>query len=118
MVSMSRRTWGLLVCVLAMTLAPGRRSEGAGGAEVDRKAVEALEHDWLKGISDRATLERVLANDFVHPVSAGVFLSKEQHIEWAVSHPRAAERKAEFERLDVRLFGETAIATGIVAETD
>ena len=118
---MKHGTLGVLVILFGSIAGPVATARSAGTAEnpdADRKAVEAVERDWLNGISDRPTLERVLASDFVHPVSAGVFLSKEQHIEWSVHHPRPAGRTARFERLDVRLYGETAIATGIVAETD
>jgi hypothetical protein len=87
-------------------------------AEEDKKQIELLEHEWLDGGGDRATLERVLASDFVHPVSAGVFLSKEQHIAWSLAHPRPANRRARFETLDVRLYGDAAIANGIVENTD
>ena len=76
-----------------------------------------LENDWLAHQSDRTTLERILAPDFIHPVAAGVFLTRQQHIAWAVEHPRPG-RKFVFEKLDVRLYGETAIATGIVANSD
>jgi Domain of unknown function (DUF4440) len=85
---------------------------------MDRKAVEALEQEWLAGTSDRATLERILAPDFAHPVTAGIVLTKQQHIGWAVKHPRPANRKARFEELNVRLYGDAAIANGIVEETD
>ena len=108
----------ILFSSIAGPTASARPAGAAAAADADRKAVEAVERDWLSGLSDRATLARVLADDFVHPVSAGVFLTKEQHIEWSVHHPRPAGRTARFERLDVRLYGETAIATGIVLETD
>ena len=81
------------------------------------RAIEMLEHDWLDHVSDRATLERVLADDFVHVVPQGEFLSREQHIAWAVAHPRRGDRRASFETLRVRVYGRTAIATGIVINT-
>jgi Domain of unknown function (DUF4440) len=84
----------------------------------DRKTIEKLEREWLNGESDRPTLERILAGEFVHPVSAGIFLTKQQHIDWSVQHPRPAGRKAHFEKLEVRLYGDTAIVTGIVDDTD
>ena len=104
-------TWVVGQTMIARRLAGGESTEG------DLKAIEALEREWLDAASDRPTLERILASDFVHPVSVGVFLSKEQHIDWSVRHPRPG-RKARFETLNVRLYGETAIATGIVEDTD
>jgi len=86
--------------------------------ERDRQTILRLEQEWLNAESDGATLERLLADDFLHPVAAGVFLDKRQHIDWSVQHPRPAGRKAKFERLDVRLYGNVAIATGIVADAD
>lgn len=86
--------------------------------ERDQQAIRKLEQDWLAGDDDRTTLERFLADDFTHPVAVGVFLSKQEHIDWSVRHPRPKDRKARFETVNVRLFGETAIATGLVENTD
>ena len=49
------------------TLAHGSPARRAA-ADTDRDAIVALEQQWLAGLHDRATLERVLADDFVHPV--------------------------------------------------
>ena len=84
----------------------------------DRKAVESVEREWLAHVSDRAALERILGSDFQHPVPQGVVLTKQQHIEWAVTHPRPANRTARFEQLHVRVYGDTAIANGIVDQRD
>jgi hypothetical protein len=35
------------------------------------------------------------------------------HIAWLVGHTPPPTRRAHFERLDVRVFGDTAVATGI-----
>jgi hypothetical protein len=84
----------------------------------NREAIIELENEWLSHISDAPTLERILADDFVHPVPAGVFLTKQQHIRWAVAHPHAASWRSTFERLDVRVYDKTAVATGIVSATE
>ena len=81
-----------------------------------RKAIEALELEWLAHESDRATLERILASDFAHPVPPGVILNKQQSIDWAVNHPRPTNRTARFEQIRVRPYGTTAVVTGIVEE--
>ncbi len=100
-------------------VAVDKRTEAADrNVQSDRASVEALEREWLAHESDRATLERILAADFVHVVPAGLFLNKEQHISWAVQHPRPKNRHAKFEDLRVRVNGDTAIATGIVASAD
>lgn len=79
----------------------------------DSDAVVALEHTWLAS-GDSATLERILAPDFLHPVFTGDIIDKSEHIAFVAKHPRPAAVHTRFERLDVRLYGSTAIATGIV----
>jgi hypothetical protein len=93
-------------------------ASGQRRMEDDRQAIIKLEGDWLDHEYDRSTLERILADDFLHVVPVGVFLTKQQHIDWSVKHPREAGRRARFEKLDVRLYGNTAIARGIVRESD
>lgn len=83
-----------------------------------QESIIELENEWLSHISDGATLERILADDFVHPVPAGVFLTRQEHIRWAVAHPHAASWRGTFERLDVRIYGKTAVATGVVSATE
>ncbi|MGE5243029.1 MAG: nuclear transport factor 2 family protein [Betaproteobacteria bacterium] len=84
----------------------------------DRAALRALEREWLIGEHDRQTLDRVLAEDFMHPVAAGVFLTKGQHIKWAVAHPLPADRRQRFEQLKIRLYGDTGVVTGVVLSVD
>src|SRR6266849_7376755 len=72
--------------------------------ESDRQALIALENEWLTA-QDAATLGRILASDFVHPVPSGDFLTKSQHIEWFTKHLPPANLKFRFGRLDVRLYG-------------
>jgi hypothetical protein len=86
--------------------------------EQDRQTLIALEHDWLAHLRDSATLERILAPDFVHAVEPGEFRTKEQHIAWGVKHPLSPNHTARFERLEVRLYGDVGIASGIVASSD
>ena len=107
----------IVLCLFLTARGIGQFPHEPRNPEKDRRDVEHLEQEWLNAESDRATLERILADDFVHPVSAGVFLDKASHIDWAVRHPRAADRRAKFETLRVRLFGDAAIATGIVADS-
>ena len=83
--------------------------------ESDRAGVVAVEQRWLAHLTDPVALEDILADDFAHPVAAGVVLSKRQHIDWARAHPMSPGVALRFETLDVRLYGNTAIATGITA---
>jgi hypothetical protein len=83
----------------------------------DQEALEAIENQWLNAEYDRGTLERILADDFVHPVSVGTFLTKKQHIEWVVSHPPPVRRQQRFDKLQIRTYGNVGIVTGIVIAT-
>jgi len=86
-------------------------------AERNRQALIDLENEWLTA-DDAQTLDRILASDFVHPVPTGDFLTKAQHIEWFAKHPRPANLKPRFERLDIRLYGDIGIANGMVVTSD
>src|SRR5256885_12566676 len=76
----------LIVFTVWFTLTIQARPAGAP-TRSDREAIIELENEWLSHISDGPTLERILADDFMHPVPAGFFLTKQQHIRWAVAHP-------------------------------
>ena len=90
----------------------------ARAQHADSASVVSVEREWLAALSDSATLERVLAPDFVHQLASGNEIGKRQHIAFVVAHPLPNVRRV-FERLDVRLNGTTAIATGVVrAEAD
>jgi len=84
-----------------------------GAQSPDRKILIALEEEWLHA-KNAATLNRILASDFVHVIPAEHFLSKQEHIEWFEHHPRPGGMKLEFETMEVRIYGETAIVNGIV----
>jgi hypothetical protein len=83
-------------------------------AQSDSSRIVQLEHDWLVA-RDTVTLDRILDSTFVHVTPQGVFLDKREHVTWMASHWPPADRVARFERLDVRIYGSTAIATGIVS---
>jgi hypothetical protein len=79
----------------------------------DARTIRALEHEWI-GSHDRGTLERILADDFRHPVFTGDILTKRQHIDWSVAHPDPPGVHPRFASLDVQLYGATALASGSV----
>lgn len=104
----------LLATILGATLcasAPKR------SARDDRQAVVALENQWIDA-RDAATLDRLLADDFVHPVYSGDIINKAQNIDWLTKHPRPANSHARFAQLEVRLFGDVAQAYGAVSVSD
>jgi Domain of unknown function (DUF4440) len=85
--------------------------------EADKTELLALEDQWLHA-RDAATLERILAADFVHPVPPGIFLTKGEHIDWYVKHLPPASRKTRFDHLQVRVYGDTGIVNGMVIASD
>lgn len=83
----------------------------------DREAIIAVEQEWLHA-SDAATLNRILASDFVHVVPVDHFLTKQEHIDWTVKHPEPKDRHTRFDKLEVRLYGDVGIVNGSVIATD
>lgn len=111
----------LALSVLIITLFiwwPSRPASAAQRSpEQDRKALLALEDEWLKHEHDGPTLERILASDFVHPVSTGDMLTREQHIFYSTKYPPPAGIKQRFANLQVRVYGDVGIVNGIVVTT-
>lgn len=83
----------------------------------DREAITQLENEWLHA-KDAATLDRILAPDFVHVVPADHFLTKPEHIHWFLKHPQPADRRTRFDKFQVRFYGDIAIVNGSVIATD
>jgi len=104
----TRKPWICICAAVAMCAAAGQAR-----AQSDSSRIAALEHSWLAA-RDTITLDRILDSSFVHVTPQGVFLDKQEHVAWMASHWPPPDREARFERLDVRVFGGTAIATGIV----
>ncbi|MBO0911386.1 MAG: nuclear transport factor 2 family protein [Acidobacteria bacterium] len=92
-------------------------SGSAHTADKDRHALAAIEQQWLEA-QDAATLDRILAADFVHVIPADQFLTKRQHIDWVLGHPGRKGRHRKFDKLEVRLYGDAAIVNGSVVATD
>jgi hypothetical protein len=86
--------------------------------EKDRQTLIASENSWLRGEHDAATLERMLAADFVHPVPTGDFLTKPQHIHYSTKYPPHPGLKQRFDNLTVRVYGDVGIVNGIVITSD
>jgi len=86
-------------------------------AASDRHALIAIENDWLDA-RDAATLDHILASDFIHPIAQGFFLTKAGHIGWFSKHPPPANRKERIDQIQVRLYGNVGIVNGIVIASD
>ena len=91
-----------LLLIMAVPISGSARRAAQG----DREGLQAIERQWLASEHDSATLGRILAEDFVHPVPAGVFLTKAQHIDWAVRHPAPRGRQQRFDQLRIRTYGD------------
>lgn len=101
-----------LVCAASTSL----WSQGTRDPAKDREAIIALEQEWLHA-SDAATLDRILASDFVHVIPVDHFLTKQEHIDWTVKHPEPKDRHTRFDKLNVRLYGDVGIVNGSVIAT-
>lgn len=108
-----RAAWLILLFLPLASNAPALHAQGPRDSVADRHAIEVLEREWLTAV-DSATLDRILAPDFVHPVVTGDFLTKGQHIRWITRHPPPVDWRFSFGRLEVRVYGDAAIAQGIV----
>jgi hypothetical protein len=108
----------LMIALIATALAsPARAAPLRRSAASDRQAIIALENQWIDA-KDASTLERVLADDFMHPVYTGDIINKRENIEWLMKHPRPANRHARFASMEIRLFGDVAQAYGAVSVSD
>src|SRR6266516_5111755 len=87
-------------------------------AQRDGDGLEAIERQWLASEHDSAALGRILAEDFLHPVPAGVFLTKAQHIEWAARHPAPSGQQQRFDQIRIRRYGDVGLVTGLVVTTE
>lgn len=103
-----------LLAWLPGVAATAQRDEGRSK---DREVITRLENEWLHA-KDAATLERILAPDFVHVIPVDHFLTKQEHIDWFVKHPEAEGRQTRFDKFNVRFYGDTAIVNGSVIATD
>jgi len=70
-----------------------------------------LEDEWLHA-RDAATLERILAPDFIHVLPSGDLITKEQHIAWFRRH--GSNPDARLKSVRVRIYGDVAIVNGTV----
>ena len=89
---MPNRTFviGFAFAVVAMSLNGTRLAAQSPSVRADSDSVVSLEHTWLAA-GDSATLERILAPDFLHPVLTGDIIDKPEHIAFVagirVRHP-------------------------------
>jgi hypothetical protein len=78
-----------------------------------QKSVIRLEERWLANENSPTVLDEILADDFVHVLPEGM-ISKKEHIDFVRAHPFGPFAVHKFERLNVRVYGNVAVATGVV----
>ncbi len=91
-------------------------TQKAPSSDESQRAVIDLENRWLQSEDNPTALETILADDFVHVLPVG-FVTKKQQIAYVRSHPRPAGESRHFEGLNVRVYGDAAVATGVVVAT-
>jgi hypothetical protein len=102
---------GIVLGVLLVVAGAPSHSDAPSPAE---QQVRAVEQRWLDHLADPAVVATLLADDFVHVLPGG-FISKAEHLEYLRAHPQAFAGTRRFSELRVRIYGETAVATGIVS---
>jgi len=112
--------WQLVIdiAVLLVLLSSFLTSAAQHPAQPDdaQQAIRNLEQSWLENEDNPNTLSTILADDFVHVLPMG-FIGKEDQISYLKKHPQTFRGTKHFDELRVRVYGSTAIANGIVAET-
>lgn len=95
--------------------APGGRRPQVADSATAQAAVARVEQRWLAHEDDAVVVGQILAPDFVHVLPQGM-ITRAQQLAYLRSHPpEGGERR--FEQLRVRVYGETALATGMVVAT-
>lgn len=97
-----------LAVAVPLTCVALRAGEPPAGEDV-----RAVEERWLSNESRPEVVETILADDFVHVLSVG-FIDKSEHLQYLKQHPGAFPGTKRFEEIRIRIYGETAVATGIV----
>lgn len=103
----------LRLAIVALLLASTTFAQQDRNRSKDREAITRLENEWLHA-KDAATLDRILAPDFVHVIPVDHFMNKQEHIDWHMKHPEPEEHHTKFDKFNVRFYGHTAIVNGSV----
>lgn len=109
---------GTLISLIFLFMIFSRATSSKSKISDDQQQIIRLEKTWLASLHNKTVLDSVLAPDFIHPIPQGAFLTKSQHINWAVNHPDLNHNFQKFDTLFVRVYKNTGIANGIVATYD
>jgi ketosteroid isomerase-like protein len=106
-----------IVCVavsIASFASPRTQSQPQTQSQKMEQEVKAVEQRWLENEDRPDVVRSILADDFVHVLPVG-FITKEDQLAFLRKHPNAFPGSKHFEELRVRIYGDVAIATGIVS---
>ena len=106
-----------IVCVavsISSFASPRTQSQPQTQSQKMEQEVKAVEQRWLENEDRPDVVQSILADDFVHVLPVG-FVSKEDQLAFLRKHPNAFPGSKHFEELRVRIYGDVAIATGIVS---
>lgn len=85
--------------------------------KTDQQALVELEQRWLVSEDNADELAKILADDFIHVLPSG-FVNRAEQLAYTRAHPHPRlPVKRHFEHLQVRTYGNTGIANGIVVAT-
>ena len=104
-----------IVATFAASVAAYNQEQVSG----DRAVVETLERQWLTSEHDGFTLQQITADDFLHPVAAGVFLTKPNTLSGrsTIQHQPIAANTQYVDQMRIRIYDNVDIVTGIVVST-
>lgn len=100
--------------LLLLTLACSGGAAAADDVMAFQRQVRAVEERWLAHVADPQVVATLLADDFVHVLPGG-FVDKREHLQYLRDHPDAFPGRKHFAALRIRIYGQTAVATGIVS---
>jgi len=85
----------------------------AGEPAAAEQQVRSVEERWLSNESRPEIVASILADYFIHVLPVG-FVDKNEQLQYLKQHPGAFPGVKQFEELRIRIYGDTAVATGIV----
>jgi hypothetical protein len=106
-----------IVCVavsISSFASPRTQSQPQTQSQKMEQEVKVVEQRWLENEDRPDVVQSILADDFVHVLPVG-FISKADQLAFLRKHPNAFPGSKHFEELRVRIYGDVAIATGIVS---
>ena len=113
----------LALAAAAFAQSPGKRQTPAAPLDMENAQIVHLEHLWLnaQNTGNAAELDKILAADFVRPYPRdGQFVTKAEMMTYLHSHPFPRHKGPipHFAQMRVSLYGNVAIARGVLTASD